>query len=175
MSAFCGISLSIIAGMSRRKEPITLIYAAAFIAFAVWKFSNGGFGPVIASLLVLGAIVATFNPQRRIVLGEMAVFLGILVPFAAMVSVQVLDPEPLLHHAEVVRRNGSAVGYVRAGSYGHTVGGAVGLVMVDGDGEPVTAGWLADAEWTVEVNGAEFPAITSLRPLYDPTNARIRA
>lgn len=72
MSAFCGISLSIIAGMSRRKEPITLIYAAAFIAFAVWKFSNGGFGPVIAGLLVLGAIVATFNPQKRITIVEMA-------------------------------------------------------------------------------------------------------
>ncbi|GAA6208664.1 TRAP transporter permease [Cognatishimia sp. WU-CL00825] len=72
MSAFCGISLSIIAGMSRRKEPLTLIYAAAFIAFALWKYSNGGFDTLIASSMVLGAIIATFNPQDRITLSEMA-------------------------------------------------------------------------------------------------------
>ena len=32
------------------------------------------------------------------------------------------DPEPLMFHAEVVRRDGIAVGYVRAASYGHTLG-----------------------------------------------------
>ena len=93
---------------------------------------------------------------------------------AASCSVQVLDPEPLLYHAEVVRRDGRPVGYVRAASYGHTVGGAVGLAMVEGDGEPITPAWLADATWTVEINGAEHPAVTSLRPLYDPTNDRIK-
>ncbi|CUK27474.1 Neu5Ac permease [Cognatishimia activa] len=72
MSAFCGISLSIIAGMSRRKEPITLVYAAAFIGFVIWKFTGGGFGPYMTAILVLGAIVATFNPQQRITLNEMA-------------------------------------------------------------------------------------------------------
>ena len=51
------------------------------------------------------------------------------------------DPEPLLFHAEVVRRNGKPVGYVRAGSYGHTLGGAVGLVMIEA-GEPVNAAYL---------------------------------
>ena len=91
-----------------------------------------------------------------------------------LVSVQVLDPEPLLYHAEVLRRNGRPVGYVRAASYGHTVGGAVGLAMVEGDGEPITPAWLADATWTLEINGAEHPAVTSLRPLYDPTNDRIK-
>ena len=47
----------------------------------------------------------------------------------------------MLFHAEVVRRNGKPVGYVRAGSYGHTLGGAVGLVMIEA-GEPVNAGYL---------------------------------
>lgn len=42
MSAFCGISLAIIAGMSRAREPVTLAYAAAFIGFVVWKFADGG-------------------------------------------------------------------------------------------------------------------------------------
>ena len=91
-----------------------------------------------------------------------------------LVGVHVLDPEPLVHHAEVLRRNGVTAGYVRAGSYGHTLGGAVGLAMVDAGGAPVTKGWLDDGSWTIEVNGREYPAAVSLRPLYDPDNARIR-
>jgi 4-methylaminobutanoate oxidase (formaldehyde-forming) len=92
-----------------------------------------------------------------------------------LVQVLCLDPEPLLHHAEVVRRDGRPVGYVRAGSYGHTLGGAVGLAMVEGHGEAVTQAWLDGAAWTVEVGGQEHPAITSLRPLYDPEGSRIGA
>ena len=47
----------------------------------------------------------------------------------------------MLFHAEVVRRNGKPVGYVRAGSYGHTLGGAVGLAMIEA-GEPVEPAYL---------------------------------
>jgi 4-methylaminobutanoate oxidase (formaldehyde-forming) len=91
-----------------------------------------------------------------------------------LVSVRCLDPDPLLYHAEVLRRDDRAVGYVRAGSYGHTVGGAVGLAMVEGHGEPITNDWLTAGSWTLEINGARYPAAVSLRPLYDPTNARIK-
>ena len=72
MSAFCGISLSIIAGMSRAREPATLIYAGAFIAFVVWKYLGGGFDLVMSAILIAGAVLATFNPQRRVLIGEMA-------------------------------------------------------------------------------------------------------
>jgi 4-methylaminobutanoate oxidase (formaldehyde-forming) len=92
-----------------------------------------------------------------------------------LVQVLVQDPEPLLFHAEVVRRNGRPVGYVRAGSYGHTLGGAVGLVMVDGGGEPVDAAWLASGRWTVEIAGKTFPAMASMKPLYDPEMKKIKA
>ena len=43
------------------------------------------------------------------------------------------DPDPLLFHAEVVYRNQRALGYIRAASYGHTLGGAVGLAMIEAD------------------------------------------
>ncbi len=92
-----------------------------------------------------------------------------------LVQVLCLDPEPLMFHAEVVRRNGVPVGYVRAASYGHTLGGAVGLAMVEGGGEPITNDWLGTGEWTVEIDDRMFPAVTSLRPMYDPDNARIRS
>jgi glycine cleavage system aminomethyltransferase T/glycine/D-amino acid oxidase-like deaminating enzyme len=91
-----------------------------------------------------------------------------------LVQVRLLDPEPLMHHAEVVHRDGTAVGYVRAASYGHTLGGAVGLAMLDAGG-PLTADWLGAGAWEVDVAGTRYPAAVSLRPMYDPTNARIRA
>ena len=93
-----------------------------------------------------------------------------------LVQVLVTDPEPLMFHGEVVRRDGAPVGYIRAASYGHTLGGAVGLAMVSaGDGTPVDGSWLDSGEWTVEIAERVFPARASLRPLYDPKNERIRA
>ncbi len=91
-----------------------------------------------------------------------------------LVQVLVLDPEPLMFHAEVVRRDGEAVGYLRAASYGHTLGGAVGLAMLKAGGAPVTADWLSSGDWTVEIADRRYRAQVSLRPIYDPTNARIK-
>jgi len=91
-----------------------------------------------------------------------------------LVQVLVEDPEPMLHHAEPVLRDGKPVGYVRAASYGHTLGGAVGLAMVEGS-EAVDKAWIEGADWQVEVAGRLYPARASLRPLYDPTNAKIKA
>ena len=64
-------------------------------------------------------------------------------PSKRLVQVRLLDPEPLLYHAEPVLRDGVVVGYVRAASYGWTLGSAVGLAFVTAS-EPVTADWLAD-------------------------------
>ena len=91
-----------------------------------------------------------------------------------LVQVLVNDPEPLLFHAEVVHRDGEPVGYVRAASYGHTLGGAVGLAMVEA-GEPVDQAYLDAGRWEVEIAGRCFPAIASLRPLYDPEMRRVRS
>ncbi|MEM1075295.1 MAG: TRAP transporter fused permease subunit [Pseudomonadota bacterium] len=72
MSAFCGISLAIVAGMSRMREPVTLVYALAFIAFVIWKYMGQGFDLNMSLILIAGAVLATFNPQRRISISEMA-------------------------------------------------------------------------------------------------------
>ncbi len=91
-----------------------------------------------------------------------------------LVQVVITDPEPLLYHAEPVLRNGDVVGYVRAASYGHSLGGAVGLAMVEASGSASRA-WLDEGDWAVDVAGTVYPAAVSLRPMYDPDNARIRA
>ncbi|MBN8611769.1 MAG: GcvT family protein [Deltaproteobacteria bacterium] len=90
-----------------------------------------------------------------------------------LVQVLLTDPEPLLFHAEVVWRNGVRVGYVRAASYGFTLGGAVGLAMIEAD-RPIDQAWLDAGTWEVEIGNRRAPARASLRPLYDPSNARIR-
>ena len=90
-----------------------------------------------------------------------------------LVQIQVMDPEPMMFHAEPVFRDGKAVGYVRAASYGHTLGGAVGLVMVEA-GEPVDQAYLAGADWTVDIAGRVYPCLASLRPLHDPQMLRVK-
>lgn len=92
-----------------------------------------------------------------------------------LVQVLVKDPEPLMFHAEPVLRNGKPVGYVRAASYGFTLGGAVGLAMVDGGGEAVDAKWLSSGTWEVDIAGKKYPAVASMKPLYDPDMVRIKA
>ncbi len=90
-----------------------------------------------------------------------------------IVQILVKDPEPMLYHAEIVRRNGKAVGYIRAASYGFTVGGAVGLAMIEA-GEPVNAKYFEEGTWEVEIAGKNYPAIASMKPLYDPTNEKVK-
>jgi 4-methylaminobutanoate oxidase (formaldehyde-forming) len=90
-----------------------------------------------------------------------------------LVQVLLRDPAPLMFHAEVVRRDGAAVGYVRAAAYGHTLGGAVGLAMIHADA-PIDARWISEGRWEVEIAGARHAATVSLRPLYDPGNERVR-
>ena len=91
-----------------------------------------------------------------------------------LAQVRILDPEPLMFHGEVVDRDGVPVGYVRAASYGHTLGGAVGLAMIE-TGEPVTPEVINSGTWEIDVAGVRYPAVASLRPMYDPDNARIKA
>ncbi len=90
-----------------------------------------------------------------------------------IVQVLVKDPEPMLFHAEVVRRNGKPIGYVRAASYGFTVGGAVGLMMVEA-GEPIDQAYLDEGSWEIDIAGKLYPAVASLKPLYDPENRSIK-
>ncbi len=91
-----------------------------------------------------------------------------------IVQILVKDPKPMMFHAEIVRCDGKPVGYVRAASYGFTMGGAVGLAMIEA-GEPMDAAYLEKGTWEVEIANARYPAIASLKPLYDPENKKIKA
>ena len=90
-----------------------------------------------------------------------------------LAQVLIKDPEPMLYHAEIIKRNDVAVGYVRAGSYGHTLGGAVGLFMIEAD-EPIDRSYINEASWSAEIAGQTYPAQVSLAPLYDPKMKKIK-
>jgi 4-methylaminobutanoate oxidase (formaldehyde-forming) len=87
-----------------------------------------------------------------------------------LVSLRLEDPEPILLHGESVIADGRIAGAVMSAAYGHTVGAAVGLAMVD-------ASIVAKAGTTVEVDiaGELTKATLSRRALYDPSGSRMRA
>jgi 4-methylaminobutanoate oxidase (formaldehyde-forming) len=91
-----------------------------------------------------------------------------------LAQVLVKDPKPLLFHAEVVKRDGKPVGYVRAGSYGFTLGGAVGLFMIEA-AQPIDKNYIRNGHWEIEIAGKTYPAEVSLQPMYDPRMERIRS
>ena len=92
-----------------------------------------------------------------------------------LLQVLVMDPEPLLYHAEVIYRNNKAVGYIRAASYGFTLGGAVGLAMIEA-GEPINKAYLKEGEWEIDIAGQRYPLDVGLpsRPMYDPKLKKVR-
>ena len=95
-------------------------------------------------------------------------------PTRRLVQFLLEDPQPLLFGQEPILRDGAWVGYNRIGAYGHTLGGSVGLGMVE-DGAGIPDGAIDEWRFELEVAGTRYPARASLRAMYDPDRARIKA
>ena len=94
-----------------------------------------------------------------------------------MVQVLVTDPEPLMCHGEVLWRNGEAISEIRSASYGHTLGGAVGLSMLDASstsGKYANKDFINTGEWKIEIADRMHPCKVSFVPLYDPKSTRVK-
>ena len=94
-----------------------------------------------------------------------------------LMQVLVTDPAPMMHHAEVLYRDGVIVGDVRSASYGHTLGGSVGLAMVEPEVDTFVAldkAYISQGSWEVDIAGTRYPVTVSLAPMYDPKNMRIK-
>ena len=91
-----------------------------------------------------------------------------------MVQVLVNDPEPLLYAHEPLLRDGEVVGINRIGAYGFTLGGSVGLAMIESE-EYTSDASIASGTWELEIAGTRSPVTVSLEPLYDPKRVRIKA
>ena len=83
------------------------------------------------------------------------------------------SPEPLLYHNEPIWQGTRIAGYIRSGMYAHTLGAACGLGYIDAaDGGVV--GPIGADDYEIEIAGVRHPVTASLRPMFDPTSARIK-
>ena len=95
------------------------------------------------------------------------------VPTKRLVQFKLEDPEPLLFRDEPIVMDGERIGLLTSGSYGHTLGAAIGMGWVrHPDG--VTPDLLRSTRFEIEVAGERYPADASLRAFYDPEGARMR-
>ena len=90
-----------------------------------------------------------------------------------MLQFRLTDPEPLLYHNEPVLRDGEIVSYLTSGSYGHHLGGAIGMGYVPCKGE--SADEVLASSYEIDVAGTRVKAEVSLAPMYDPKGARTKA
>lgn len=96
-------------------------------------------------------------------------------PRRRVVGFSVDSSEPMLWGGELVLRDGVVAGQVTSAAWGETTGSCVGLASVrSADQELVDVQWVRDGEYQVNVGGTLYSITVSLKPIYDPTNARIR-
>lgn len=91
-----------------------------------------------------------------------------------LVNFALSDPEKLLYHNEPILRDGEMVGHISSGMFGYTIGASLGMGYVEHLTDPLTEALLAASEWHIEVAGVRVPCRASLKPFYDPTNARVK-
>jgi 4-methylaminobutanoate oxidase (formaldehyde-forming) len=84
------------------------------------------------------------------------------------------DPQAMLYHHEPILYNGTTVGYLSSGNYGHTLGGSVGLGYVKNE-EGVSKDFIDSGTFEIDVAGIRVPATASLTALYDPKGERLKS
>jgi 4-methylaminobutanoate oxidase (formaldehyde-forming) len=91
-----------------------------------------------------------------------------------MLTTFTVDPAVVLLGRETIYRDGERVGWLTSGGFGYTIDRSIGLGYVrDPDG--VTADWVLAGTYELEVATGRVAAQATLSPLYDPTNARVKA
>ena len=80
---------------------------------------------------------------------------------------------PIMLHDEPILRNGELVGLTTSAAWGHRVGKSLAMAEV-GRSDGVTAAWLNEGQFEVEVALKRFPITVQLRAFYDPRGERMR-
>jgi 4-methylaminobutanoate oxidase (formaldehyde-forming) len=93
-----------------------------------------------------------------------------------LVGFKVDSPEPMLWGGELILWDGAVAGQATSAAWGQATGSCVGLAYLRAtDNATIDADWVRDGSYQISVGGARYPITVSLRPLYDPAGARIRA
>ncbi|KNY15135.1 FAD-dependent oxidoreductase [Shinella sp. SUS2] len=136
---------------SRELTPDVTPYEAG-LSFAVSLDKAGGF----IGREALVAAKASGTPSKRIV------------------QFTVDDPLPMLWGGELILRDGKPVGEARSAAYGHTLGRAVALGLVE-NAAGVDKAFLENGRFEVDLAGERFALTVHLAPAYDPKAARVKA
>jgi 4-methylaminobutanoate oxidase (formaldehyde-forming) len=108
-------------------------------------------------------------------LGREALLAQAKEPLRRRLAVFVLDdPEPLLYHDEPIWRDGTLVGRISSGAYGHTIGRAIGLGYV-ANAEGVSDRFVETGRWEIEIACERVRARAQVAPPYDPKSLRVRS
>ncbi|GAB2179677.1 GcvT family protein [Dongia sp. agr-C8] len=91
-----------------------------------------------------------------------------------MVQFAMEDPALLLYHNEPIYRDGKRVGLVTSANYGHTLGAAIGMGYVSNEAG-VDADFIKSGQFEIAIAGVRHKAKASLRPMVDPSGARMKA
>jgi len=91
-----------------------------------------------------------------------------------MVQFRLEDADTILYHHEPVLYDGSIVGHLTSGGYGHAVGASVGMGYVHSEAG-VNREFLEAGRWEILVGTERIPAQSSLSALYDPRGDRMRS
>ena len=89
-----------------------------------------------------------------------------------MVTFVLDEPDPVLWGGEPIYRDGHVVGFTTSGSYGHTLGAAVGMGYVK-HSESITSAFIREGRYEIETDGKRIPATAHLRAPYDAERKRL--
>ncbi|MGP1254864.1 MAG: GcvT family protein [Kiloniellales bacterium] len=90
-----------------------------------------------------------------------------------LVQFRLTEPDAMVFHNEALVRDGKIVSHVTSGNYGHALGGAIAMGYVPSKGEK--AAEMLESRFEIDIGGRRVAAEASMKPLYDPGHARMRA
>ncbi len=91
---------------------------------------------------------------------------------ARLLQFKLMDPEPLLYHAEPILRDGEIVSYLTSGGYGHHLGAAMGMGYIPCENEALSD--VLSSTFQIDVAGTLVDAEVSSKPFYDPKSERVK-
>jgi glycine cleavage system aminomethyltransferase T len=95
-------------------------------------------------------------------------------PKRRLVQFCLQDPEPVMYHDESIYLGDDLVGSIKTAAYGHTLGAAVGMGYLHHE-SGVTRKFVEDGIFQIDIAGTRYPAVASVRPMYDPDGERLRS
>lgn len=96
------------------------------------------------------------------------------VPKRRLVQFKLEDNQKLLYHEEPIYRDGTLIGSITSGMYGHRTDASLGMGYLQAE-DGVTRDFIDTGSFEIEVAWERVPAKAQLASFYDPKMARVKA